>query len=145
MSENVITVSFAENSAAYEAFTNLKKLWGQGEVSVRSAAIVERDESGHMNIKDQVEDPDLTVQVDLVPAVETVTGGLVGSALTAISSTVRPGQTVVLAHVSEQSEEVVDGAMARLGGRVLRRSVHEVEAEIAAADEGPADGEARGA
>ena len=58
-----------------------------------------------------------------------------GSALAAISSTVRPRQPVVLAHVSEQSGEVVDSAMARLGGRLLRRGIHEVQAEIAAADE----------
>jgi hypothetical protein len=42
------------------------------------------------------------------------------------------GQTVVLAEVDEQNDEVVDQAMARLGGRVLRRSVDDVEAEIAA-------------
>lgn len=34
MSENVIAVSFAGNSAAYEAFINLKELCGQGQVSV---------------------------------------------------------------------------------------------------------------
>ena len=37
--------------------------------------------------------------------------------------------------MSEQSDEVIDTAMRRLGGRILRRSVDDVEAEIAAADE----------
>jgi hypothetical protein len=41
---------------------------------------------------------------------------------------------VVLAEVDEQNDEVVDQAMARLGGTVLRRSVDDVEAEIAAAE-----------
>ena len=45
-----------------------------------------------------------------------------------------PGQTVVLAEADEQSDDVVDQAMARLGGTVLRRSVDDVEAEIAAAE-----------
>src|SRR3954454_21097766 len=36
--------------------------------------------------------------------------------------------------VTEQSREVVDSAMAGLGGNLLRRSVADVEAEIAAAE-----------
>jgi len=45
--ENVIVVSFAEDSSAYEAFTNLKELDEQGQVSIRGAAIVQRGEDGH--------------------------------------------------------------------------------------------------
>ena len=56
------------------------------------------------------------------------------SVLSQISASVRPGQTALLAQVTEQSPEVVDAAMARLGGTVLRRPVDEVEAEIAAAE-----------
>jgi F0F1-type ATP synthase epsilon subunit len=41
----------------------------------------------------------------------------------------------VLAQVVEQSPEVVDTAMARLSGTVVRRPVYEVESEIAAAQE----------
>jgi len=40
----------------------------------------------------------------------------------------------LLAELTEQSPEVVDTAMTRLGGRVLRRPIADVEAEIAAAD-----------
>ena len=40
----------------------------------------------------------------------------------------------MLAELTEQSPEVVDTAMTRLGGRVLRRPIADVEAEIAAAD-----------
>ena len=41
----------------------------------------------------------------------------------------------VLAQVTEQGPEVVDTAMARLGGEVMRRAVYDVEEEIAAAQE----------
>jgi len=58
-----------------------------------------------------------------------------GSVLAAISNTVSPGRTVVIAGLSEQSDEVVDNAMARLSGSVVRRTVEDVEAEIAAAEE----------
>ena len=56
------------------------------------------------------------------------------STLSAISSSVRPGHTALLAVVTEQSPEVIDAAMRSLGGTVLRRPVHDVEAEIAAAE-----------
>jgi hypothetical protein len=42
---------------------------------------------------------------------------------------------VFLGEVDEKSDDVVDQALARLGGTVLRRSVDDVEAEIAAAED----------
>jgi len=48
--------------------------------------------------------------------------------------TVRVGHNALLAELTEQSPEVVDTAMTRLGGRVLRRPIADIEAEIAAAD-----------
>lgn len=56
------------------------------------------------------------------------------SALGAISRSARPGRTALLAVVTEQSAEVIDAAMHRLGGSVLRRPVYDVEAEIATAE-----------
>jgi uncharacterized membrane protein len=159
--ENVVVVSFAADSSAYEAFTNLKELDDQGQVAIKDAAVVQRGEDGHIATKDSVEGEQLT---------GTATGGLIGllvgilggpfgvliggatglligslydlddaeetqSVLAEISVAIRPGQTVVLAEVDEQSDEVVDQAMARLGGTVLRRSVEDVDAEIAAAQD----------
>ena len=57
------------------------------------------------------------------------------SVLGEISKQVQPTRTAVLAQVTEQSPEVIDTAMARLGGEVMRRPVFEVEQEIAAAQE----------
>jgi hypothetical protein len=55
------------------------------------------------------------------------------SALTEIAKSVERGHTSLLAQATEQSPEVVDTAMARLHGTVLRRPLDEVEAEVAAA------------
>jgi hypothetical protein len=52
-----------------------------------------------------------------------------------VSKTVAAGHNAVLAQVVEQSPEVVDTAMARLSGTVVRRPVYDVESEIAAAQE----------
>jgi len=43
--------------------------------------------------------------------------------LSQIAISVRPGRSALLAQVTEQSAEVVETAMARLGGTVLRRPV----------------------
>jgi uncharacterized membrane protein len=158
--ENVIVVSFAEDSSAYEAFTNLKELGGQGQVTIKDAAIAQRGEDGRVTIKDEVGGGGFsgTTTGGLIGLLVGILGGpfgiliggatglLIGSlydaedaddshsALAEISTAVRPGQTVVLADVEEQSPEVIDEAMASLGGTVLRRSVAEVEAEVAAAE-----------
>jgi uncharacterized membrane protein len=57
------------------------------------------------------------------------------SALTEVSKTVKVGRTSLLAQVEEQSPEVIDAAMADLSGTVVRRSVGDVEVEIAAAED----------
>ena len=158
--ENVIVVSFAEDSSAYEAFTDLKELGEQRQVSIKGAAIVQRGEDGRIVAKDSVGSEQFagTATGGLIGLLVGILGGpfgvLIGGAtglligslydiddadetesvLAEISSAIRPGQTVVLAEVDAQSDEVVDQAMARLGGTVLRRSVDEVEAEIAAAE-----------
>ena len=159
--ENVIVVSFAEDSSAYEAFTNLKELDDQGQVAMKGASIVQREEDGRIVTKDSVENAQFagTATGGLIGLLVGILGGpfgvliggatglLVGSlydmedvdetesGLALISSAIRPGQTVVLAEVTEQSDEVVDHAMAGLSGTVLRRPVEEVEAEIAAAEQ----------
>ena len=158
--ENVIVVSFAEDSSAYEAFTNVKELGEQRQVSIKGAAIVQRGEDGRIVAKDSVGSEQLagTATGGLIGLLVGILGGpfgvLIGGAtglligslydmddadetqsvLAEISSAIRPGQTVVLAEVDEQSDELVDQAMAPLGGTVLRRSVDDVEAEIAAAE-----------
>lgn len=157
--ENVIAVSFAENDAAYEAFSNLKELDGQRQVSLKDAAIVQRGDDGQLVTKDQVQDPHRsgTATGGLIGLVIGILGGpfgvLIGGAtglligslfdiddaqdegsvLAAVSNMVSPGKTVVIGELSEQSDDVVDNAMGRLGGKVMRQSVDEVEAEIAAA------------
>jgi uncharacterized membrane protein len=57
------------------------------------------------------------------------------SALGEISRSVRAGQTALLAQADEPSSEVVDNAMESLGGTVVRRSLDDVQAEIAAAED----------
>jgi uncharacterized membrane protein len=159
--ENVVVVNFTDDGSAYEALTNLKELDSQGQIKLVEAAVVTRGDDGRIQTNDQVGDETLagTASGGLVGLLIGILGGpfgvllggatglLIGSlydmadaddtdsVLSEVSKTVQAGRNAVLAQVVEQSPEIVDTAMARLSGTVVRRSVYEVESEIAAAQE----------
>jgi uncharacterized membrane protein len=173
--DNVLVVSFGEDAAndknAYQALTNLEELDAQGQIDIAGAVVVTRDLDGRVEIKSQVGDMPYTGTASggLVGLLVGIIGGPLGvliggatgllvgslfdiddattteSVLSDISRQVRPGRTAVLAQVTEQSREVIDTAMWRLGGEVMRRSVVDVEEEIAVAQEAQrkAENEAR--
>jgi uncharacterized membrane protein len=150
--ENVIVVSFEADSSAYEALTRLKELDSQEQVGLEEAAVVVRDQDGTVETKDQVANDEWTGTAGggLIGLLIGIIGGPVGvliggatgllvgslfdlddadetdSVLSEISASVRVGHTSLLAELAT--------AMAHLGGTVLRRSVADVEAEMAAAE-----------
>ena len=158
---NVVVVQFKQDPEVYEAFTRLKELDSQGQLRLTAAAIVERGEDGHIEVKDEVGEEQIAgmatggivglligiIGGPLGVLLGGATGLLVGSlfdldddegtesVLSDISRSVRVGHTALLAEVAEQSPEVLDAAMATLSGTVLRRRVFDVEAEIAVANE----------
>ena len=157
---NVIAVSFADDGNAYEALTSLKQLDAQRRVGVREAVVVVRGQDGQLVEKDRVESrlPPAAAGGGLLGLLVGVLGGPLGvlvggsygllagslvdladvseadSALAQISGSARLGHTALLAVLIERSPEVLDAAMAQLDGTVVRRSVPDVEAEIAAAE-----------
>ena len=159
--DNVIVVGFADDDRAYEAMTTLNELASQGQIGLDEAAVVIRDDDGHIDVKDQVANDGWagTASGGLVGLLLGILAGPLGillggatgvavgslfdladaedtdSALSEVSKTVKVGRTSLLAQVEEQSPEVIDAAMARLSGTVVRRSVIDVEAEIAAAED----------
>jgi uncharacterized membrane protein len=160
-SYSVITVSFEDDDNAYAALTLLKELDSQHQVGLDEAVVLVRQADGRVVEQDYVASSPLPNAIGggLIGLLVGIIGGPLGmliggatgsfagslvdiedeentpTALTAISSSARPGRTALLAVVKEQSWQVVDAAMSGLGGTVLRRSVYEVEAEIAAAEQ----------
>jgi uncharacterized membrane protein len=157
---NVLAVSFDPDNNAYAALSTVKELDAQSQLGLQAAAVVLREENGEVVVKDQI-GSDLYMGAasgGLLGLLLGVVGGPLGvliggtygvlvgslvdlgevedseSVLTEISASMRPGHTALVAEVLEQSPEVVDTAMKRLGGTVLRRPVADVEAEIAAAE-----------
>lgn len=159
--ENVLAINFVNDANAYEALTKLKELDDQDQVSLRGAAVVVRNEDGSVDIGDEVGDTGyegiatggiIGLLVGIIGGplgilVGGATGVLVGSlfdmddvddadsVVADMSHSVWVGYTSVLAEVSEQSPEVIDAAVERLDGTVVRRSLYDVEAEIAAAED----------
>jgi uncharacterized membrane protein len=157
----VHAVNFVDDANAYEALSKLKELDGQGQIGLAGAAVVVRADDGSTTVKDEVGDPGYIgaatgAIVGLVVGIlggpfgvllGGATGVLIGSlydmedaddtesALEEISRTTHGGHTALLAHVSEQSPDVVNAAVERLGGTVVRRPLEAVEAEIAAAED----------
>jgi len=163
--DNVLVVSFGEDpqndANAYQALTDLKQLDSQGQIKIAGAAVVTRDPDDRLDVKSEVaDDPYVgTASGGIIGLLVGIIGGPLGvllggtygmlvgslfdiddvatteSVLGEISSQVHATRTAVLAQVNEQSPEVIDTAMARLGGEVTRRPVFEVEQEIAAAQD----------
>ena len=163
--DNVLVVTFGENPEndknAYQALTDLKQLDSQDQIKITGAAVVTRDADGRVEEKTEVGGNPLagTAGGGVIGLLIGIIGGPLGmliggaygmlvgslfdidevdtteSVLGEISKQVQPTRTAVLAQVTEQSPEVIDAAMARLGGEVLRRPAVDVEEEIAAAEE----------
>ena len=163
--DNVLVVTFGDDpehdTNAYQALTELRQLDSQGQIKIAGAAVVTRDGGGRVDVKSEVGNNSYVGSASggIIGLLVGIIGGPVGmllggtygalvgslfdiddiattdSVLSEISDQVQPTRTAVLAHVTEQSPEVIDTAMARLGGQVMRRPVFEVEQEIAAAQE----------
>jgi uncharacterized membrane protein len=155
---NVIAVAFDEDVNAYAALSKLKELDSQDRIEMHEALVARRGADGTIAVKDRVDADELvgTAGGGLTGLLVGILGGplgvliggstglLVGSlfdldradeidtALGQLSKSVEAGRTAVLAVVTEPSPEVIDAAMADFDGTVLRRSVDEVEAEVAA-------------
>jgi uncharacterized membrane protein len=156
---NVLAISFEDDQNAFGALTKLQELDTQGQVAVQEAMIVRRADDGNIEVKDRIGTTDLpgTATGGILGLLVGILGGPVGvlvggysglvlgsladldesehveTALGEMSKSVEPNRNSVLAAIGEQSPEVVDVAMASFGGTVLRRSVEDVEAEVAAA------------
>ena len=149
--ENVLVVTWGDapdtDHNAYRALTDLKQLDSQGQAEIAGAAVVTRDLDGRLDVKSEVgNDPYLGIAGGgMIGMLVGIIGGPLGvllggtygalvgslfdideadtteSVLGEIAKQVQPTRTALVAQVTEQSPEVIDAAMARLGGTVMRR------------------------
>ena len=160
MDDNVVVVQFDEPSKAYQALSELKRLGDEGRVGVESAVLLERSKDGTVQTPEGADNAAgfYLASGGLLGMVVGALGGPVGMllggsigamggsvgelaragdqdvALQAIGQRIEPGSPVLVAEVAEPAVEVIDVAMAALGGKVTRRSASEVYGEVVAAE-----------
>ncbi|MDO5625459.1 MAG: DUF1269 domain-containing protein [Pseudomonadota bacterium] len=160
MQDNIILLTFDEQSKAYQAFSELKTAAADGRVKLITAAVIERDANGALDIRDACNDG----AASDAPLVGTMLGALLGvlagplgvlalgatgaalgslaavdvagtrlSLIEQFTRTLPPGTTAVVASVREAAVEVIDGIAQPLGAVVLRRPTDAVMQEVEAA------------
>jgi uncharacterized membrane protein len=160
MDDSVIVVQFDEPSKAYQALSELNRVGREGRVDVKSAVLLERNQDGSVRTPEGSDNAAgfylasgglLGMLVGALGGpVGMLLGGSIGAmggsvgelaraddqdvALQAIAERIKPGSPVLVAEVAEPAEEVIDEAMAALGGTVTRRPASDVYAEVVAAE-----------
>jgi uncharacterized membrane protein len=159
--DSLLAISFDDSVTPYEALTSLEQLQEQGRIKVLEGAVVERDGAGRLLIRDDAKSRtapgSVAARGGLVGVLMGIIGGPVGvliggtvgtligasldlspqdedeGPLAQYSRHIGVGQTAVLAHLEEPTEEIVDAAMLNLNGRILRQPIDFVRAEMLAA------------
>lgn len=158
--ESLLVITFDEPGVARQTIGELRRLHADGALTVRTAAVLERQADGRFLVSGDTDNIGFrsTVSGGLIGALlgalagpvglllGGAAGAMVGAAsdadeagaseflLTTVASRVPPGASAVVADAKETLPEVLDAVVSRLGGKVIRRSHLEVEAELAAAE-----------
>ena len=162
MEQNVVVLSFTEESKAFEALSQIKAAALQGRVKLHVATVVQRGTQGVLSIKDGATDgaaSSVALNGTLIGAVVgmlagplgILLGGLYGavigdyiavdrvqdrlSVMEQIGSVIPAGTTAVVAQIEETSTEAVDGIAQHLDATLLRRPRVIVESEVQAQQE----------
>lgn len=158
--ETIVAVSFADSGKAKEGIERLRTLKSKGQLAIEGLALIIRDEDGRIFESHLSEEPWAgRAGGGLVGLLVGILGGPLGmllggsagvligavadgreadkteSVLAEFSKSLQVGQAAIMAQLVERNPAIIDSAMSELGGRVLRRSVEDVEAEVVAAEE----------
>jgi len=150
-----VVATFPSESQAYEGARALQDLHGEGAISLYAFAVVSRDASGELAVRQESDEgPVGTVMSAFVGGLVGLIGGPVGSALgvsvggligsmgdllnlgvTAdfmreVADEIAPGKVAVIAEIDEEWRTPLDARVAALGGTVVRQSRAYVEDAI---------------
>lgn len=158
MDQNVVVLSFAEESRAFQALSLLKNAVGP-QLKLHNAVVVQRDAQGMLSIQDQASDG----AVARVALNGTLIGALVGmlagplgillggvygavfgqcvaldraedraSVIDQIGTVIPEGSTALIAQVDEADVAAIDAIAKQLEGTLLRRPLEVVQSEVQA-------------
>ncbi len=164
--ENAIMLTFRGSDRARASLGALRRLHGTGEIRLHAVAIIQRSTTGRPMVIDQAEDVQVTATATggvlggivglLGGPTGLVVGGATGAAigslvhiakvesadkiLRTLGSAVPRGHTATIAVLDEPVSAPVDALASELGVQPLRRSLADVESEIANAQEAAISG-----
>jgi uncharacterized membrane protein len=159
MDENLVLVTFDDDSQAFEGLALIKHLGDNAQIQLHEAGVVERAQSGELKPLDQTDShvglgfPVGGVVGALVGILGGPVGMLLGGGLGAaaggavdiekaadadddlvqVARKIPNGKTALIAAAGEVSPEPVDAAMQTLGGTVTRYARKDIEEQVAAA------------
>jgi uncharacterized membrane protein len=150
MMDNMLVIIFDSEIKALEGSRSLQKLQEEGSINLYSKAVISRDGSGKVEVKQKGDMGPVGTAVGLLTGsligmlggpVGLVLGTYVGTAsgllydmaqigvgqdfLTEVERTMQPGKSAVVAEVGEDWTLPVDTSMEALGGVVIRRTRRE--------------------
>jgi uncharacterized membrane protein len=143
--ETIVVVTFGTEAKAYQALSAMKALDRGEQISLWSAAVVERQGSGLPVVRDgadvlNVFGPEPTGLVgNLIEVLGKPNGNGAPATSTSLYFTIGEripaGTTALIAETTEYATEVLDGAMTQLGGTVAREASIDVLADIQTAED----------
>jgi len=149
--DKVVAVVFNDEKQAYEGLRAFRDLHKDGSITLYSDAVVTKDESGKLSVREGGEGPEGTffglLTGSLIGilggpiglAVGASTGTLIGAAfdltragisgdfLNEVSAYLLPGKAAVITELDEEWQAPIDTRMEALGGHVFRRNWIAVE------------------
>ena len=156
--DKMLVVVLPDEKTAYEARNALTKLDQEGSIALYAAAVIAKDASGRVSLKQQADEGPLGTVVGLMTGtlaglIAGPTGAAIGAGAGAygggmfdlvrlgigtdfvdeVSGKMKPGKVAVIAEIDEDWVTPVDSRMEALGGEVFRRTRGEVvDAQISA-------------
>jgi uncharacterized membrane protein len=150
-----VVATFPSESKAYDGVRALQDLHGEGAISLYSFAVVARDASGKLSVRQEADEgPVGTVMSAFVGGLAGLIGGPVGGALgmsvggligsmgdllnlgvTAdfmreVADAIAPGKVAVIAELDEDWQTPLDTRVTAIGGTIVRQSRAHVEDAI---------------
>jgi uncharacterized membrane protein len=149
--DKVVAVVFNDEKLAYEGLRAFRDLHKDGSITLYSDAVVAKDASGKLSVREGGEVPEGTFFGLLTGSLIGILGGPIGVAVGAstgtmigaafdltragiagdfldeVSEYLLPGKTAVIAELDEEWQAPIDTRMEALGGHVFRRNRIAVE------------------
>lgn len=149
--DKVIAVVFDDEKQAYEGLKAFRDLHSDGSITLYSGAVVAKDASGTLSVRDSGEVQEGTLFGLLTGSLIGILGGPLGVAVGASTGTMigatfdlaragihddflqemseylLPGKTAVITEVDEDWQAPIDTRMEALGGHLFRRNRIEIE------------------